>query len=173
MLFLAGCAAGADDYLEYTGGPFSASIEGRAGDIDFAAELSFGPPAPGQGAGRGGAASGERDIFLRFIRPSGMAGVSIERRGGMLKVSSGGVSLDGSRAAGWLEPAELLIPEGRVLGAKIVDDGGAKIAAVEVSTADGIIFIYVDTDSGYPVRVVGEAGGREVDFRVAAFGFAD
>lgn len=157
LLSLSGCAASAVDYLGYSASPFSAVIEVKEGELEFSAEVTVGPPA-GEGE--------LRDISLTFLGPSRMKGLKIERRQGVITMQSGGISIKNSLAGGFLEIAGLLVPEGRVVDTKITEESGKKLAVITLSPAEGRILVFVDCDSGQPVRVTGESRGRQIEILV-------
>ncbi|MGI6167337.1 MAG: hypothetical protein ACOYIA_04280 [Eubacteriales bacterium] len=164
ILLLSGCMADDGRYLEYSRGGFSATVEGRAGEFDFTAEVKAGPPASNENDNHP-----PRDIELTFLSPATLSGIRIARRDGRVSVYSGELSANGSYAAGWLAAAELLIPEGSVTGARRVTEDGVKMTRLEMRLRDSrLLTIWLDR-SGYPLRVVSDSGGFETDLRIRAF----
>lgn len=164
-LLLVGCALPGGEYLEYTSDAFSASIEGNIGGFAFTADIIIGAPRAADGA----SIPLPRDMELIFRAPGTLSGVRIERKDGKVTVTSGNMSIGCTGAAGWLRAAELLIPEGSVNDVKIINENGTRLVQIEMALEDGnILIIYVDCETGIPVRVISE--GTEI--RVAGFGEA-
>lgn len=167
MLILAGCAMSGQEYLEYTGDAFCASIYGRMNGVEFAAEVKIGAPRA-YDSGRTGAAP--RDIEMVFQSPATLSGIKITRKDSKVTVSSGSVEIDGSGCAGWLAAAELLIPDGAIDNVSIITENGERLAEVRMILDGGTpLTLYVDCNTGFPVSV--KCGDYEI--RVAAFGEAD
>jgi hypothetical protein len=164
-LLLAGCSLSGGEYLEYTGDAFSASIEGNIGGFIFTADVKIGAPR----ASDGSSAPLPRDLELIFRAPGTLSGVRAERKDGKITVTSGGMSIESSGAAGWLKAAELLIPDGNVNDVETINENGARIAEIEIALEDGdILMIYVDCETGFPVRAV----CKDIEILVAGFGEA-
>lgn len=164
VFLLCGCMAGAGDYLAYAEGEFSAALEGISGEFEFTAEVAVGAPRRSED-GR----PLPRNISMTFVRPAGMQGITVIRQGGGILITSGDLTIDGSRAAGWLALACLLVPEGKAVDARLVGKGGEKLGAVEIITPGGSTVVYVDCATGHPVRIVSDSGGVVSDVRVVSF----
>lgn len=163
-LLLCGCAAGAGDCLAYSERGFAAAIEGTAGEFSFSAALKVGMPK----ASEDGSAP-LRDVSMKFMSPQGMEGITISRQSGEISLVSGDYTLDGELASGWLAIACLLIPEGEAGSVKIMGDDEDKLGSVEIFTSSGIVVIYVDLTTGYPVRAISDNNGTIIDVRVVSF----
>ena len=148
LVLLAGCHSPEATQLNYSEGAFECELSWSVGGVNIRGVLSSEIPKY---------EDVKRDISLVIAEPKALSGAVVRRLGGIISVDMLDIEFKGVDMSGLLEIERLLGCRGDIIESGVTSLDGERVNRVILKDADGgKKEIYLDSLSGYPVKICGE-----------------